>query len=190
MMASRSKNGANAKSAGPVDAVAMLKSDHRRVEELFEKFENATRKDQKKKLAQQICLELTIHTIIEEEIFYPACKEAVEEDLLAEAYVEHDGAKMLIAEINHGSPDDMFFDAKVKVLSEEIKHHVREEEKRTEGMFAQAKAAGLDTEELGEMMSVRKLELQESLTLGDLPPPETRTMKGAEVYYGAPVGSL
>jgi len=187
-MASKSKNGA--KKAAPLDAVALLKADHRLVEELFEKFEKATRKEQKKKLAQQICMELTIHTIIEEEVFYPACKGVVEEDLLDEAYVEHDGAKMLIAEISQGSPDDKFFDAKVTVLSEEIKHHVKEEEKRSEGMFAQAKAAGLDMEELGELMMVRKRELQETLTLGELPPPETRTMKGAEVNYGAPVGHL
>lgn len=187
-MAAKSKTGASSKA--PMDAIALLKADHRLVEELFEKFEKATRKEQKKKLADQICMELTIHTIIEEEIFYPACKEAVEEDLLDEAYVEHDGAKVLIAEISQGSPDDKFFDAKVTVLSEEIKHHVKEEEKRSEGMFAQAKAAGLDMDELGELMMMRKKELKEELTLGDLPPPETRTMKGAEVTHGAPVGSL
>jgi len=189
-MASKMKNGTSGKNAAPMDAIALLKADHRLVEELFEKFEKATRKEQKQKIAQQICMELTIHTIIEEEIFYPACKEAVEEDLLDEAYVEHDGAKMLIAEISQGSPDDKFYDAKVTVLSEEIKHHVKEEEKRSEGMFAQAKAAGLDMDALGEMMMVRKMELKETLTLGDLPPPETRTMKGAEVNYGAPVGHL
>lgn len=188
-MASKSKNG-TIRSAEPADAVAMLKADHRFVEELFEKFEKATRKDQKRKIADKICLELTIHTMIEEEIFYPACKEAVEEDLLDEAYVEHDGAKMLIAEISQGSPDDKFFDAKVTVLSEEIKHHVQEEEKRAEGMFALAKAAGLDMLTLGELMSMRKEELKKSLTLGNLPPPETRTLKGAELNYGAPVGSL
>lgn len=195
-MATKMKNGKNArngksgKSAEPLDAIALLKADHRLVEELFEKFEKSTRKEQKQKIAQQICMELTIHTMIEEEIFYPACKKAVEEDLLDEAYVEHDGAKMLIAEISQGSPDDKFYDAKVTVLSEEIKHHVKEEEKRSEGMFAQAKAAGLDMEALGEMMMVRKMELKETLTLGDLPPPETRTMKGVEMNYGAPVGHL
>lgn len=187
-MAGKSKNGS--KKQASMDAITMLKADHRLVEDLFEKFDKATRKEQKRKLAHQICMELTIHTIIEEEIFYPACKEVVEEDLLDEAYVEHDGAKMLIAEINKGSPDDAFFDAKVTVLSEEIKHHVKEEEKRSEGLFAQAKAAGLDMEELGELMMMRKQELKEELTLGDLPPPETRTMKGAEMNYGAPVGSL
>jgi len=196
MMATKMKNGKNArngksgKSAEPLDAIALLKADHRLVEELFEKFEKSTRKEQKQKIAQQICMELTIHTMIEEEIFYPACKEAVEEDLLDEAYVEHDGAKMLIAEISQGSLDDKFYAAKVTVLSEEIKHHVKEEEKRSEGMFAQAKAAGLDMDALGKVMQARKEELQQTLTLGDLPPPETRTMKGVEMNYGAPVGHL
>ena len=83
-------------------------------------------------------MELTIHTKIEEDIFYPACEGAVEKDLLKEAYVEHDAAKVLIAEIENGGPDDEFYDAKVKVLSEEITHHVKEEEQRVEGMFSQA----------------------------------------------------
>jgi hemerythrin superfamily protein len=189
-MASKTRNGSSRSSKVSTDAIALLKADHRLVEELFAKFENATRKDQKQKLAQQICLELTIHATIEEEIFYPACKELVETDILEEAYVEHDGAKMLIAEISESKAGDMFFDAKVSVLSEEIRHHVKEEEKRSEGLFAQAKAAGLDTETLGELMMMRKRELQELLTAGELPPPETRTMKGAELSYGAPVGSL
>ena len=80
----------------------------------------------KQKLAQEICTELTVHATIEEEIFYPACKEAVEDDLEHEAYVEHDGAKVLIAEIAQGNPEDEFYDAKVMVLSEMIKHHVKE----------------------------------------------------------------
>jgi hypothetical protein len=95
-------------------------------------------------LAEQICMELTVHTKIEEDIFYPACEGKVEEDLLKEAYVEHDGAKVLIAEIEAGGPDDEFYDAKVKVLSEMIEHHVKEEEQRVEGMFSQARKAGLD----------------------------------------------
>src|SRR3546814_21108034 len=98
------------------------------------------RSSQKRKLAEQICMELAIHTTIEEEIFYPESQPEVEEDIINEAYVEHDGAKMLMAEIMAGSPDDRFFDAKVMVLAEEIKHHVKEEEKR-DGMFAQVKKA-------------------------------------------------
>lgn len=184
------KKSTNDSVSSPINAIALLKADHRLVEELFEKFEKSTRKDQKQKIAHQIGLELTIHAMIEEEIFYPACRAAVEEDLLDEAYVEHDGAKVLIAEISQSSPDDRFFDAKVKVLSEEIKHHVKEEEKRAEGMFAQAKAAGLDMLVLGEQLAARKDELKHNLIVGHLPPPETRTMKGAELNYGAPASSL
>src|SRR3954470_22847322 len=122
------------------DAIALLKADHRKVEELFEKYESA--RGRKAEIAKKICMELIVHTMLEEEIFYPACREAgVEDDMLDEAAVEHDGAKVLIAELEHGSPDDDYYDAKVKVLSEEIKHHVKEEEKR-DGVFAQAKSKG------------------------------------------------
>jgi hemerythrin superfamily protein len=152
------------------DAVALLKADHRKVEGLFEDFEKATRADRKQKLAQQICMELKIHTILEEEIFYPACEGKIDEDLLAEAYVEHDAAKVLIAQIEESTPDAEFFDAKVKVLSEEIEHHVEEEEKRMEGMFAQARKAGLDMDALGEQMAARKAALlDEGKSGGDLP---------------------
>src|SRR5688500_20315372 len=82
-----------------MDAIALLKQDHRTVEELFAQFEKASGEGRKQRLAEQICLELAIHAEIEEEIFYPACEGKVEEDLLKEAYVEHDGAKLLIAEI-------------------------------------------------------------------------------------------
>ncbi len=115
------------------DAVALLKEDHRTVEELFAQFEKAGGDGRKQKLATQICLELSVHAKIEEEIFYPACEGKVEEDLLKEAYVEHDGAKLLIAEILAGQPSDEFYDSKVTVLQEQIEHHVEEEEKRLEG---------------------------------------------------------
>jgi len=173
------------KSAKPVDAIALLKADHRTVEALFEKFENATRKDQKKKLAEQICTELVIHATLEEEIFYPACQGKIDDDLTEEAYVEHDGAKMLIAEIAASSPDDDFYDAKVSVLSEEIKHHVKEEEQR-DGMFAQAKAAGLDLTELGERLAARKAELKQQIDADGLPTLETRTLVGAKLKRGKP----
>jgi hemerythrin superfamily protein len=81
------------------DAVALLKADHRKVEELFEKFESAKGAERKKALALEICTELCVHATIEEEIFYPACKGKVEEDLMSESYVEHDGAKVMIAEL-------------------------------------------------------------------------------------------
>src|ERR1700712_1194513 len=130
------------------DAIALLKADHRKVEELFDKFEKAS--DSKKQaLAEQICNELKIHTTIEEEIFYPACEGRIEEDTINEAYVEHDGAKVLINDIMAGGPDDKFYDAKVKVLSEEIKHHVKEEEKPG-GIFSQLKDSDVDLKALGE----------------------------------------
>ena len=160
------------------DAIALLKADHRKVEELFEKFEKAGSDGSKKKIAEQICLELKIHAMIEEEIFYPACEGAVEEDLLKEAYVEHDGAKLLINEIEAGGPDDAFYDAKVKVLSEEIEHHVEEEEKRVEGMFSQARKAGLDMDDLGQRMFARKEDLLEQAKAGGLGPAVTTTLNG------------
>jgi hypothetical protein len=140
--------------AANLDAISLLKADHRKAEGLFESYQ-ATKKSTKKKLmAEQICLELTVHTRIEEDIFYPACKDQIDDDLWHEAYVEHDGAKVLIAEIEAGNPGDEFYDAKVKVLSEMIKHH-----KRAEGMFAQARVAGLDIDSLGEQMTAEKKRL-------------------------------
>ncbi|WP_313437015.1 hemerythrin domain-containing protein [Novosphingobium sp.] len=141
------------------DAIALLKADHRKVEELFEKFEAAKSSSQKKSLAQQICMELKIHTLIEEEIFYPAFRDKIEGGTLDEAYVEHDGAKVLINDIEAGSPEDSYFDAKVKVLSEEIKHHVHEEEMPANGMFAQCRKTDVDLVELRDRMSARKKEL-------------------------------
>lgn len=173
------------------DAVALLKADHRKVEGLFASFEKAHDADRKEKLVKQICTELSIHARIEEEIFYPACTGQVEEDdKIDEAYVEHDGAKVLISELLKSEPDNEFYDAKVKVLSELIKHHVKEEEARSEGLFAQAKKAGLDMEGLGERLTQRKQELMEEFQEGDrLPPPETRSYTGHELQQGKPVGA-
>jgi hypothetical protein len=170
------------------DAIALLKADHRKVERLFEQFEAATGAGKKEALAKQICTELTVHATIEEEIFYPACKGKVEEDLLNEGYVEHDGAKVLIAEIEAGRPDEQFYDSKVKVLSEQIEHHVSEEERPSTGLFSQARAAGLDMDALGPQLAARKKELTAQFATAGVPAPETRTFTGAEVDTGAPVG--
>ncbi len=167
----------------PLDAIALLNADHRAVEELFEKFEKARGK--KADIAKKICLELTVHTMIEEEIFYPTCKGVVEEDMLDEAQVEHDGAKMLIAEIVAGSPEDDFFDAKVKVLSEEIKHHVKEEEQR-DGIFAQVKKSDIDLKTLGAKMQARKDELLADFEENRLPLQIVRSLTGAKVEYARP----
>ena len=165
-----------ARATKPKDAIALLKADHRAVEELFEKYENANAKAQKAKLAKQICLELVVHTMIEEELFYPALRGEIEEDMLEEAYVEHDGAKVMITELLSGQPDDDFYDAKVKVLSEEIKHHVKEEEQR-DGMFAQARKADVDLTDLGERMAARKEELLKQFKRTGPPLPKTLTLR-------------
>jgi hypothetical protein len=171
------------------DAIALLKADHRKVEELFEQYEKSRSSDRKMALAKEICTELTVHTIIEEEIFYPACKGKVEDDTLDEAYVEHDGAKIMIAEIEGGQPGDPFYDAKVTVLAEEIKHHVKEEERRAEGLFAQAKAAGLDVQALGKTLATRKTELLAQIKASGLPSPETRTFTGHKLAQGSPAAA-
>ena len=163
------------------DAVALLKADHDKVEQLFAKFEKASGDGTKEKIAKQICLELSVHAKIEEEIFYPACEGKIEEDLLKEAYVEHDGAKVLIAEIMAGGPDDEYYDAKVTVLQEQIEHHVEEEEKRMDGMFAQARKAGLDMDQLGEQLAARKAELMAEYEVGGVPKPELTTLETTAV---------
>jgi hypothetical protein len=141
------------------DAIALLKSDHREVEEWFKQFEKARSSDRKQELAEKICMALKAHTTIEEEIFYPAYLEGTDDqEMHHEAEVEHNGAKRLIAEIEGSSPDDEYYDAKVTVLSEMIKHHVKEEEKR-DGMFARAKKADMDLKALGEELRARKREI-------------------------------
>jgi hypothetical protein len=133
--------------------------DHREVEAWFGEFEKSRSNAKKSELARKICAALTAHTTIEEEIFYPAFLEATaEKDLHHEAAVEHDGAKKLIAEIEASGPDDEYYDAKVSVLSEMIKHHVKEEEQRG-GMFAKARESDMDLAALGEQLKQRKDEL-------------------------------
>jgi hypothetical protein len=170
-----------------MDAVALLKADHRKVADLFDQFEAAKGTARKRKLVEEICTELCVHTAIEEEIFYPACKGDVEEDVLDEAYVEHDGAKVLVAELIEASPSDAFYDAKVSVLSEMIEHHVEEEEKRSEGLFAQAKAAGLPIDDLGERMTARKKQLLTAIKAKGLPTLQTRSFGGHKLKQGHPV---
>jgi hypothetical protein len=169
------------------DTIALLKADHRKVEDLFQKFESAKDSTRKLALAKEICTELMIHATIEEEIFYPACKEAVDEDQMNEAYVEHDGAKVMIAELLGSNPDQQFYDAKMTVLSEEIKHHVKEEERPGEGVFAQAREAGLDMEALGERLAARKAQLLEQVKTSGLPAPKTRAFTGHKLEQSKPV---
>jgi hemerythrin superfamily protein len=158
------------------DAIALLKADHRTVEVLFEQFEKARDNGRKQALAIEICNELKIHTLIEEEIFYPAFRGKIEDDTLDEAYVEHDAAKMLINTIMASMPGADFFDAKVKVLSEEIEHHVHEEEMPSDGMFAQCRKTGVDLVALRDAMVARKQELKAQADSEGLPPAEPATM--------------
>jgi hemerythrin superfamily protein len=163
----------------PQDAIALLKADHRQVETWFEQFEKSRSDERKGQLAKQICDALTVHATIEEEIFYPAFLAATEEeDLHHEAEIEHAGAKRLIAEIEASGPEDDYYDARVTVLSEMIKHHVKEEE-QPDGMFAKARKSGMDLQAIGEQLAARKAELEgnamtddDSMPMGSARPPK------------------
>lgn len=144
----------------PQDAITLLTAQHREVHEMFEKFENMTdrAKVSKKKLADEICQALIMHTTIEEEILYPALREAGDtEDMVDEAVVEHASAKDLIAQVQEMDPGDDLYDAKVKVLGELVDHHVEEEE---EEMFPKMKELKMDLQALGQEMAARAAELR------------------------------
>jgi len=143
-------------------AITLLKKDHREVEGWFDEYEQLEDDAEKVALFSKIALALKVHTSIEEEIFYPEERGEVEDDMLDEAYVEHAGAKKLIAEIEAMKPQDEYYDAKVKVLGEYIKHHVKEEE-QPGGVFAQAKKGDEDLDAMGERMKARKQELMNEL---------------------------
>jgi hypothetical protein len=163
------------------DAIALLKEDHREVKKLFKDFEEAKGDGRKQKLAHQICLELSVHSEIEETIFYPACEGTVDEEELKEGYVEHDAAKLMIAEIvANEAGDDEFFDTKVKVLQEEIEHHIEEEE-GPGGIFAQARKGKLDLDGLGEQMAAEKEELTKRFKTEGIPQPKLKTMDEVSV---------
>jgi len=139
-------------------AIRLLKADHREVEGWFDDYEQLEAEAEKLALFKKIATALKVHTQVEEEIFYPEERGEVEDDVLDEAYVEHQGAKDLIAQIEAMKPSDEFYDAKVKVLGEYIKHHVKEEE-QPGGIFAQAKKGDEDLDAMGERLKARKEEL-------------------------------
>jgi hypothetical protein len=143
-------------------AISLLKADHREVAGWFDEYEQLESEAEKLALFGKIALALRVHTQIEEEILYPEERGEVEDDLLDEAYVEHAGAKHLIAEIEAMKPSDEFYDAKVKVLGEYITHHVKEEE-QPGGLFSQAKKGDEDLDEMGERLKARKAELMAQL---------------------------
>ena len=158
------------------DAEALLRRDHRKVEQLFRQFEQAESEDQKRRLASQVCQELIVHGMLEEELFYPACREKnVKSELLDEAQVEHDAVKVMLAELMYGS-DDRFRDAKATVLSEYVKHHVKEEENRDSGIFSKARKSGVDMVELGNRLRERKQELMERAGGEPIPAPPPRAL--------------
>lgn len=141
----------------PADAIKLLKDDHREVKGWFKEYEALEEDTEKQALADRICLALTVHTQIEEEIYYPATREAIDDDdLLDEAEVEHASAKQLIAEIQSMKAGDRLFDAKVTVLGEYVDHHVEEEEKE---MFPESRDSDLDLKALGVALAERKAEL-------------------------------
>jgi hemerythrin superfamily protein len=139
------------------DAITLLKEDHRQVEEWFEEYEDLENEVEKGELAAKICQALKAHTQIEEEIFYPAARKATgDNDLLDVAVVEHAGAKHLIGEIEAMESGEDLYDAKIRVLSEQIKHHVKEEE---EELFPEVEKSKMDTAAVGKQLADRKAEL-------------------------------
>ena len=141
----------------PKDAIALLKADHKKVSALLEEFETLRSASKKKALVAEICQELTIHTTLEEEIFYPAVKAALnDKELIPEANVEHASVKELIAQVQGAEPDGEMYDARVKVMGEFVKHHVKEEQNE---MFPQAQRTSLDMVALKDQMQARKEEL-------------------------------
>ncbi len=167
MATSQARTATLSKNAAPPrkpshDAIALLKADHADVKKCFKSYQKLVTKNasaaERKALASEICHMLTVHSQIEEEIFYPASREFLgdDADLVDEADVEHACAKELIAQIESGKPDDMHFDAKVKVLGEYIDHHVREEQ---DELFPKVKEAGMDTKAIGQELAARKAEL-------------------------------
>jgi Hemerythrin HHE cation binding domain len=167
MATAQPQSKALSKNANPVrktsrDAVALLKADHAEVKKCFKDYQKLVKSDasaaERQALSSEICKMLTVHAQIEEEIFYPAAREFLgdDADLVDEADVEHASAKELISQIEDGNPDDMHFNARVKVLGEYIDHHVQEEQ---DELFPKVKAAGMDTKAIGQELAARKAEL-------------------------------
>ena len=143
------------------NAIALLKADHRTVEDLFEEYEHARQRNRKQALVRQICEELTIHAQIEEQGFYPEAQKVLgdEKDLINEAIVEHASLKWLISQIEAMEPDSELYEAEVKVLKEYVEHHVKEEEKE---MFPKLRKTDLDLEALGQTLFELKQQLKEA----------------------------
>lgn len=165
------------------DAITLLKDDHRRGRRPVRRLRKGQGRRPQAEVGRADLRRADRHAQIEEEIFYPACEGAVDEDDIKEAYVEHDGAKVLIAEISAGGPDDDYCEAKVKVkvLQEQIEHHVKEEESRLNGIFAQARRHGVDLDALGEELAARQQELMAGIEKNGLPKVKLATMDEVKV---------
>ncbi len=159
MAARKTARKSSSRSRAPKDAIALLKADHKDVKTMVKAFESARSDSRKAELAEKICAALEVHAEIEEEIFYPAARQALRKDgdLLDEAEVEHTSVKELIAKIKGSSPGDGLWEAQVKVLGEYVNHHVKEEEGE---MFPKVRKTRLDLEAIGEQLAARKAELQ------------------------------
>ena len=178
----KSSSGNGQESQKQHDASTLLKEDHRTVERLFKDFEDSKDSKRKKELAKEICKELIVHAKLEEEIFYPACREkGVEDADLDEAQVEHDTVKFLIADILSREPDSPFYDAKLTVLSELVKHHVTEEERADSGIFAKARTAGVDMAALGTRLWQSKRRLMAEAQ--EIEPPAMRSLRAQPGAY-------
>ena len=153
------------KNGAAQDALAVLKTDHDKVKNLFLEFESLKELDdedeRKAELVDEICYELTVHAMLEEEIFYPAVRAAIDDDMMDEADIEHAGARELISQLEVMYPGDDHFDATVTVLGEEVAHHIDKEEN---AMFDAARGAGIDLADLSEQLLARKDELDEDLS--------------------------
>ncbi|HET9694192.1 MAG TPA: hemerythrin domain-containing protein [Steroidobacteraceae bacterium] len=148
----------------PQDAIALLKADHREVDVLVQQFER-TRSDRKEAIARRICNALTVHARIEEELLYPAARNVLDRDdtdIVDEADVEHATIKQLVTDVESSSPSDALYDAKVKVISEYVKHHVKEEERE---LFPKLRRSGLDLQALGTQLAERKQALIQEMEM-------------------------
>lgn len=163
--ASKAKTSHHASKASQ-DVLHLLSEDHKKVIDMFDEFEEMKKKgdtddEAKQILVESACTELTIHAQVEEEIFYPAARDAIDDmDLLDEAEVEHASARQLMTELAAMQPDDDLYDAKFTVLGEYVKHHIQEEEKQ---LFPKVKKSGMDLDELAEEIRQRKMELRDEL---------------------------
>ncbi|HZV97869.1 MAG TPA: hemerythrin domain-containing protein [Methylophilaceae bacterium] len=159
------------------EATELLMADHKKVQKMFKDFEKIEDEDEKFDVVAQICTELTIHAQIEEEIFYPAVRAAIDDDdLMDEAAVEHQEAKELISQLQSMEPGDELYDAKVTVLGEYVGHHIEEEQNE---MFPKAKKAKVDLDSLGQQLVQRKEELQSELGMAEASSGATRTRSGS-----------